>query len=703
MPGNGADRCAADFAMTTDAGRCPATVAGMTNLVRLRCAIARRRPLSAVTETSGQHPAAGGLPRTRTTVKCRNHALQRKGRDMATYNELEQRVLRYLEKKLHERRGAPTRAKQGVKKAEIMRDCSLNEADYSATIGRLEADRIVSTVARNAVGEFVNIDNAIIQLVRSLESPSPTQADSNITLDEFADSGLYGAVWRGKQLKPARQVAIKIVNPEYGMTFDALAHANGLVKAGPHPNIVTIYQVTKVKHPKTRDVVEAVIMEWLDGESLANRIASSRLLTAIEATAICNGLVNGIAHLHSGGVSHSDLHEGNVLLTLQGPRIIDIDYSRERSLSLLTTLGQAARIQADVVQLARIIGLVIARTDIEQAYYNSNEKTLRAAATVEDVRSFVDRVFANPKPLQNADHASPSTGNLASEIESAIESHYRIGLRRLVIGAAKSIASDLASDKFPPSGPVGRDELRECAARYKATIGPLIPALGVLGYWGGKLPNALAVEAIDMLANAHEKNPLQGGIVAHLELRRYPVASALYAAGIGAVARGNYRGLFAALRDTAFYEHGVAKRRLWDELARWNKETRGFWNSLLGRDMYFPVSQMLEDELRDGLAELLPSHLRYVELFDRFETFASLDHFLSKGRALGVSFLWRRNRVDPDRDWLGEIRDEAESEGEEWKPLKAGILKGTGKTDILKVLDEFSDSVNEVAATYGAR
>src|SRR5260221_7645298 len=217
---------------------------------------------------------------------------------MATYNEQEQRVLRYLEEKRHERRGEPTRAKRGVEKVEIMRDCELSDKDYSTTIGRLESDGIVKTVARNAVGEFVNIDDTIIEVVRSLGSDSPPAkaADSNFMLGEYVDSGLYGAVWKGRQLKPARQVAIKVVNPDYGQAFDALEHADGLVRAGQHPNIVTIYQVTRVKHPKTGDIVDAVIMEWLDGESLATRLGRSPLLSASDAKAICARLINGIGH-----------------------------------------------------------------------------------------------------------------------------------------------------------------------------------------------------------------------------------------------------------------------------------------------------------------------------------------------------------------------------------------------------------------------
>jgi hypothetical protein len=247
---------------------------------------------------------------------------------------------------------------------------------------------------------------------------------------------------------------------------------------------------------------------------------------------------------------------------------------------------------------------------------------------------------------------------------------------------------------------VSKDLLRERAANYKSEIRPFLPALGVLGYWGGKVPNSLAVEAIDRLANAHEKKPMEGGMVAYLKLRQYPVVSAFYAAGLGAVAGANYRGLFRVLRDTVLYEHGQTKRRLWTELAYWGAEQRDMWNQILGRDMYFPVSQVLEVDLRDALDELIPSDLRYVEMFDRFEFFASLDHFLFNGRALGASFLWRRQRDSRDTDLVTEIREEAEVAGTSWPPLKEGLLQGTRHTNVVQALDAFRESIQEVKNSY---
>jgi tRNA A-37 threonylcarbamoyl transferase component Bud32 len=505
------------------------------------------------------------------------------------------------------------------------------------------------------------------------------------------------------------------------MSFNASVHARGLVKAGPHPNIVEVYQVTKVLDPETNTVVEAVVMQWLDGKSLGQRLGESPLLNAQEAASICNGILDGITHLHSNDVTHSDLHLGNVVLTAHGPRIIDIDYSSAQSLARMTTLAREHRIQADIAQVAHVVGMLVLRTAIDQQFYKEHEDALRVAATVGEVRAFVEGAFAQPHqragspgqrphleppPRANSPQSylagalSDSGRSLADDVEAAIEGRQKATLRRRVMGVAGEIANALAGAKYSASGPISKELLRERAASYKTEIRPLLPALGSLGYWGGRFPNSLTVEAIERLANAHEKNPLESGITGYLNLRNYPVASALYAAGVGAVAGGNYRGVFGMLRNTVLYRNGREKRRLWTELAYWSAEQRELWNHVLGRDMHFPVSQLLEGDLRDALAGILPSDLRYVEMFDRFELFASLEHFLRNGRALGVSFLWRRQGRRAGSDLVAEIREEAAAAGDSWVPLKAGLLEGSNEGAALDVLDRFRESVAELSGAY---
>jgi len=625
---------------------------------------------------------------------------------MAAYDEREQRVLIYLEELLHERRDARTKAGRGVEKVEIKRDCDLTELEYSRAIGRLEGDAIVKTVARGSVGEYVAIRDKIVGVMRDITPEIGEPADPNISLLEQSESGLYGLVCKASQLVPPRIVAVKIVNPEYGMAFDAIEHARGLVHAGPHPNVVAVHQVTRVVHPQTSEVVDAVVMEWLEGRRL-DELLRGPTLGCEQACGICTGIIEGIKHLHSNGVTHSDLHAGNIIVTDHGPRIIDIDYSSPKSLALLTTLGRQQRIEADISQTAYVIGQVLRRAAIAASRSDENDRIIREAKTLDEIAAHVAAVASPPPQIDREQedvasvplsHAGPK---LADDVGLAVESRRRITLRKLMMDSANSVVDQIAGDAFPVDPTLTNDELRERVANYASAVAPLLPGIAHLAYCGGGVANSLTVEVIDRVANAHEKNLSQGGDSALLALRRYPAILLLYAAGIGAIAGRNYRGLFRALREPVLYEHGRTKRRLWTALATWAAESRGFWNRRIsGRDLYFPVSQSIEEQARDPLVQLIPSDVKYLEHFDRFELFASLDHFLHAGRAVGASFMWRRKEGGDD-DLLSEVRSEAAGAGAAWRPLKAGLLDKLKKNDLLQVLDEFHGSVDKVKAGYG--
>lgn len=531
------------------------------------------------------------------------------------------------------------------------------------------------------------------------------EADPTIQLGNYADSGLYGQVYKGRQDPPGRDVAIKIINPEHGAAFDATQHARGLVRAGAHPNIVTVHVVTKVRHPETKELVDAVVMEWLDGKSLGHRLGQSPRITVDEARAICDGLISGVKHLHDNGVTHTDLHIGNVILTVHGPRIIDIDYSSAKSLAMLTTLAKAHQINADITQLAGLLLMTFRRSLVRHDHYAAHEDRLRDATTIAEIEQLVDVMLDNTADESQTTAETRTTNVLPEEtferaVEDALEQGKQTTLRRLIMPPVNELAEKLASEKYAVQDLLNIDGLRERVTEYRNDSSPIIPALGLLGYWGGAEVNLLTVEAIDRIANAHEKNPLPNGKKNLIALREYPTIAAVYAAGIGAIAHDNYKALFAVLRDTVHYKYGQERMKLWTELAFWTAETRDLWNQVLGRDLYFPISQVLEEDMREPFSHLLPSDTRFREKYVRFEMFASFEHFLTVGRALGSGFVISGYREGQRQDLLADVQQEAREAGDDWKPLKAGLLSQSSYDDVNKALEEFRKSVQEVRGAY---
>jgi Tol biopolymer transport system component len=144
-----------------------------------------------------------------------------------------------------------------------------------------------------------------------------------------AGAGGMGEVYRARDTRLDRTVAIKILpahlssNPEAKQRFDREARA---ISSLNHPNICTLYDVGH------QDGVDYLVMEFLEGETLADRLEKGALLPeqvlkyGIE---ICEGLEKA----HRGGVTHRDLKPGNVMLTKTGAKLMDFGLAKSGSQS----------------------------------------------------------------------------------------------------------------------------------------------------------------------------------------------------------------------------------------------------------------------------------------------------------------------------------------------------------------------------------
>jgi Tol biopolymer transport system component len=137
-------------------------------------------------------------------------------------------------------------------------------------------------------------------------------------------SGGMGEVYRAKDTRLDRTVAVKVLpshlseNPEARQRFDREARA---ISSLNHPNICTLHDVGH------QDGVDFLVMEFLEGETLADRLRKGPLTTeqvlkyGIE---ICEGLERA----HKSGVVHRDLKPGNVMLTKTGAKLMDFGLAK---------------------------------------------------------------------------------------------------------------------------------------------------------------------------------------------------------------------------------------------------------------------------------------------------------------------------------------------------------------------------------------
>src|SRR5205085_7186225 len=118
-------------------------------------------------------------------------------------------------------------------------------------------------------------------------------------------------VYRGRQKSPTRVVALKMVREAHLATdadrarFRTEAESAAKLK---HPNIVTVYEVG------TAGGQAYLCMEFVGGQTLAEKIRTGGPLPPREAAHLVAVIARAVDHAHSEGILHRDLKPSNILL-----------------------------------------------------------------------------------------------------------------------------------------------------------------------------------------------------------------------------------------------------------------------------------------------------------------------------------------------------------------------------------------------------
>jgi eukaryotic-like serine/threonine-protein kinase len=166
----------------------------------------------------------------------------------------------------------------------------------------------------------------------------PLILDRYRLIERIAGGG-SAEVWRARDEQLDREVAVKRLHrhllPDEASRRRLVAEARAAA-ALSHPVIVGVYDVDSTGESA------ALVMELVDGESLAARIDRDGPLGAHEAAAVAAELADALYHAHQRGVIHRDVKPGNVLLASDGRvRLVDfgIAHSLAASAERLTLAG----------------------------------------------------------------------------------------------------------------------------------------------------------------------------------------------------------------------------------------------------------------------------------------------------------------------------------------------------------------------------
>jgi eukaryotic-like serine/threonine-protein kinase len=164
-------------------------------------------------------------------------------------------------------------------------------------------------------------------------------------------AGGMGEVYRARDTRLERTVAIKVLpdhlsSPEARQRFEREAKT---ISQFSHPHICALYDVGR------EGETEFLVMEYLEGETLADRLAGG-LLPIDQTLRYGTEIADALDKAHRQGIVHRDLKPGNVMITKSGVKLLDFGLAKAMAPSGSSGAMTAFPTQAALTQEGAILG-----------------------------------------------------------------------------------------------------------------------------------------------------------------------------------------------------------------------------------------------------------------------------------------------------------------------------------------------------------
>jgi eukaryotic-like serine/threonine-protein kinase len=172
--------------------------------------------------------------------------------------------------------------------------------------------------------------NAAVGLFDADSGFGPGAALGPYRIEKLLGAGGMGEVFLARDTRLDRQVAIKVLPT--GAALDERMRARfareaKTVAALAHPHVCTLHDVGRHQD------VDYIVMEYLDGETLAARLAGGRLTVDLALT-YATEIASALAQAHRQGIVHRDLKPANIMLTAAGAKLLDFGLAKFRAAAL---------------------------------------------------------------------------------------------------------------------------------------------------------------------------------------------------------------------------------------------------------------------------------------------------------------------------------------------------------------------------------
>jgi serine/threonine protein kinase len=139
-------------------------------------------------------------------------------------------------------------------------------------------------------------------------------------------SGGMGSVYLAEQSSMKRFVALKVLNDELAEDqafIEDFMNEAKLAGRLNHPNIVRVYDFGKLEN------TYFIAMEYVDGQTLKDRVDAEGKLPILEVVHITQAIVGALEHAHKNGIVHQDIKPQNIMMTQSGEvKLADLGLAR---------------------------------------------------------------------------------------------------------------------------------------------------------------------------------------------------------------------------------------------------------------------------------------------------------------------------------------------------------------------------------------
>ena len=203
------------------------------------------------------------------------------------------------------------------------------------------AGMIPNARLRNLEGESVlpfvgNIDMVVGEIVAFTQGSTASPLEdfhhqegetlSHYRLVKQIGEGGMGELYLAHDLKLDRTVALKLLSPAIGANRDHLHRFIQEAKAASrlnHPNVCIVHEIGGIESGRP-----FIAMEFLDGETIARRIARGALKVS-ETLDIGAQVLSGLGEAHAQGIVHRDIKPQNIMVSDRGiAKILDFGLAR---------------------------------------------------------------------------------------------------------------------------------------------------------------------------------------------------------------------------------------------------------------------------------------------------------------------------------------------------------------------------------------